>query len=495
MRIAVISDLHLTDSLNTVKWQVLEWLKSELRSQKPDLLMAIGDLTALGTEEQNRRMLSYINGLGIPWCSTPGNAEYRTCAANAAPWYVAPPADAPVFLIDTSRTMPPVADLHALAALPDNAGCILGTHVPPLAWNEEARHILDSARARGAIAALIAGHKHNDGDEIMRGLDPDKAAGGPPMYEIWENPGGVWHRTKHEMSAADVCSWSRAERERLFARFGVCTMRETLETLDSACRLHIPHIELRDAAVSELPENELRKALDTWRGECGRTLSLHLPNLNADDDSGALRASAERALRLGCQRVTLHVPAVSAAEYPACKDRLLENALCRLAPLLDAPIDIGIENLHTSPGKQDDAHRNYGCTIDECRTWIDALRNAAGNARIGFHFDIGHARNNAPFNSVENLSDYYVELCPIANGCHFHQVCQAPGTAAANHNPFTGLYTKLISLAGFFLAWRAGQFTLEPPIFLEIRGKGLGIQTYKTLKQLILFDEDEAMEH
>ena len=66
MRIAVISDLHLTDSLNTVKWQVLEWLKSELRSQKPDLLMAIGDLTALGTEEQNRRMLSYINGLGIP---------------------------------------------------------------------------------------------------------------------------------------------------------------------------------------------------------------------------------------------------------------------------------------------------------------------------------------------------------------------------------------------------------------------------------------------
>ncbi|MBO4511887.1 MAG: hypothetical protein J5746_03910, partial [Victivallales bacterium] len=210
----------------------------------------------------------------------------------------------------------------------------------------------------------------------------------------------------------------------------------------------------------------------------------------AKDDGGALLASAERALRLGCQRVTLHVPAVTAAVFPEHKERLLANFMTRMAPLLDSPVDIGIENLHTYAGKTDDAQRNYGCTIAECRDWIEELREASGNARIGFHLDIGHARNNAPFNSRENLSDYYAEMGAIANGCHFHQVVLKPAAGdSGNHNPFTGLYTKMISLAGYFLAWRAGQFALNPPVFLEIHGKGLGIQNYNKLKHLILEEE------
>ena len=158
-----------------------------------------------------------------------------------------------------------------------------------------------------------------------------------------------------------------------------------------------------------------------------------------------------------------------------------------MAPLLEHPVDIGIENLHTSPGKTDDLNRNYGCTIAECRSWIETLRAATGNERIGFHLDIGHARNNPPFNSIENLSDFYAELGGIANGCHFHQVSPvAIQGESGNHQPFTGLYDKLISLAGFFFAWRIGQFPLNPPLFLEIRGSGRGIQTYRTLKQLIV---------
>ena len=490
MKIAVIADLHLTGCRKAVKANVLEWLKADLRQQAPDLLMAIGDLTALGTEDQNSRMLAYIQSLGLPWCSTPGNAEFRTNVENAAPWYVAPPANMPVILVDSANYKPPEADLQALAALPDKAGYLLGTHVPPESWPEGAKQTLSMAMARGAVTALIAGHKHNDGKNVMRGLDPDKAAGGPPMYEIWSNDAGKWCRSIREMASADIRSWPRAEREKLFSQFGVCTMWETLEAIESARQLRIPHLELREGALLELPEASLLEALNAWRDECGKCLSLHLPNLTAKDDKGALLASAERALRLRCQRVTLHVPAVTAVAFPAQKEQLLANFLTRMKPLLDAPVDIGIENLHTYPGKTDDEQRNYGCTIAECRDWIEALRNATGNARIGFHMDIGHARNNAPFNSLENLSDYYVEMGPIANGCHFHQVISKPAAGdSGNHNPFTGLYTKMISLAGYFLAWRAGQFVLEPPVFLEIRGKGLGIQNYNTLKHLILGEE------
>ena len=490
MKIAVIADLHLTYCRKAVKCQVLEWLKGDLRQQNPDLLMAIGDLTALGTEDQNSRMLEYIQGLGLPWCSTPGNAEFRTKAENAAPWYVAPPAGAPVLLVDSANYDPPEAALRALAALPDNAGYLLGTHVPPEGWPDAAKQALADAQARGAIAALIAGHKHNDGENVMRGLDPDKAAGGPPMYEIWSNDAGCWHRSIREMTSADIRSWPLAERERQFGQFGVCTMWETLETIECARKLRIPHLELREGALKELSEAKLLEALQAWRSECGKCLSLHLPNLTADDDGGALLASAERSLRLGCQRVTLHVPAVTATAFPAQKERLLENFMTRMAPLLDAPVDIGIENLHTYADKREDDKRNYGCTIAECRDWIEAVRAVSGDARIGFHLDIGHARNNPPFNSRENLSDYYAEMGPIANGCHFHQVVSRPAAGdSGNHNPFTGLYTKMISLAGYFLAWRAGQFALNPPVFLEIRGSGLGIQNYNMLKHLILEEE------
>ena len=486
MRIAVLADLHLTACRTSVKLDVLEWLSNELRACHPDLVVAIGDLTALGTEDQSRRMCAFLNSTDLPWCSTPGNAEFRTSAELASPWYVAPPPGAPVLLVDSANYDPPAKDLQEMAALPDGAGVLLATHVPPSAWPEEARRALSAAQERQAIAAVIAGHQHDDGSDRLRGLDPDKSAGGPPMFEIWDNGTGSWHRTPVEMTSADIRTWPLEERQKLFAQFGVCTMWTTLENIAEATRLRIPHLELREPALQKLSEDTLLNALDAWRRECGRTLSLHLSNLTVGDDGGALRLSAERALRLGCTRVTLHVPAVTAADFPHCQTALLDNFLERMKPLLDSPVDIGIENLHTSPGRTADDQRNFGCTIGECRSWIETLRQATGNSRIGFHFDIGHARNNPPFNSTENLSDFYAEMGMLANGCHFHQVSPVRVEGdSGNHRPFTGLYEKMISLAGFFLAWRKGQFPLQPPIYLEIRGDGLGIQTYNTLRELI----------
>ena len=134
MKTAILADLHLTACRTSVKHAVLDWLAHELRSRKPDLVVAIGDLTALGTEDQNQRLIHFLDGLGIPWCSTPGNAEFRTSSENARPWYVAPPSGAPLIFVDSANYEPPAADLEALAALPDHAGFLLATHVPPYEW-------------------------------------------------------------------------------------------------------------------------------------------------------------------------------------------------------------------------------------------------------------------------------------------------------------------------------------------------------------------------
>ncbi len=487
MKTAILADLHITDFPGTVKQDVLDWTAAKLHETRPDLIVLIGDMTAMGTDCQNQRMFGFLNGLDIPWCSTPGNAELRTNRKNARQWIVAPPKGAPLLLVNSSDVIPTESDMKAMSALPSDARRLLCTHVPPGRWPEEMQNALKSAQKRRAITAVIAGHQHDDGDDRLRGLDPDKAAGGPPMFELWNNDSGDWHRSQIVMEEADIRTWPLAEREEFFSRFGVSAMNEPLETLQCAAELKIPHIELRHGSLGPLDENVLRVSIEKWRNRGGETLSMHLPNLTPGDDHGSLCAAVERALRLGCNRVTLHVPAVTAVDFPKYRNELLANFLERMAPLLDKSVDIGIENLHTYAGKEADAQRNYGCTISECREWIETLRNATGNPRIGFHFDIGHARNNPPFNSAENVSDYYAKLCPMANGCHFHQVNPAPSEGEnGNHTPFTGLYEKFISLAGTFLAWRKGQFKLNPPIFLEIRGKGLGVDTYKKLRHLII---------
>ena len=77
MKIAVFADLHLTDNFGTVKNEVLGWALTEVRRRQADMLCLIGDLTAQGTVRQADRILDRIGKSGIPWCSTPGNAELR----------------------------------------------------------------------------------------------------------------------------------------------------------------------------------------------------------------------------------------------------------------------------------------------------------------------------------------------------------------------------------------------------------------------------------
>ena len=300
------------------------------------------------------------------------------------------------------------------------------------------------------------------------------------MFSILSREPDGWKREDAVMPGVDPAGWQESDRAELRSMLGISTMWEPLNGLEFAIRKRIPHVELRSPLNN--PES-LSAPLARWRENGGRTLSLHLPDLTPDDDGGKLRQAAECAVRLHCERVTLHVPKVAAAEYPAEREHLLDRFAKDLAPVLKNELTVGIENLHTRPDARTDDRRNYGCSIEECRAWIELLRERFAPAKIGFHMDLGHARNNAPFSGRENLSDYYRELGPLVNGWHFHQVVQGKD-GFLNHQKLTGFYDKLISLGGWFMAWRSGQLA-PAPVFLEVRDMEENKESYLRLAALL----------
>ena len=75
----------------------------------------------------------------------------------------------------------------------------------------------------------------------MRGLDPDKAAGNPPGFEIISSTAsGEWQREKITMPGIDPVGWQADERAKLHSLFGISVMYEPLKGLH--CAAH--HCEL-----------------------------------------------------------------------------------------------------------------------------------------------------------------------------------------------------------------------------------------------------------
>ncbi len=486
MKFALMGDLHLTDNPNSVKFSTVDWALAEAARQQVDAVVGFGDLTATGTAAQTQLWYEYLRRYPLAFYPTVGNAELRSGdPAGRTGQDIAAPPELPLFLLDTSSSQPDSAGLAALEKLPAGKGCLLATHYPPRLWEAPAQEVLRAAQARRAVTAVIAGHVHEDSDTTSRGLDPDKASGGPPQILIfeWQSDRG-WRKTSLAQPGVDPAEWSAGERESLREVLGVSCMKEPLETLAGAAKLQIPVAELRfEALDNESPE--LFAAVSRWRECGGKNLSLHLPNLRTDsgEEGSELSRGVAAALRLGVDRVTLHVPDVTAAEFPGAQAQLSENFLKVVSPLWQNGVTVGIENLHTRYMKWNDDQRNYGCTIAECSEWITHLREISGSDLIGFHLDIGHARNNVPFSQYEYVSDYFnVPELPI-KGCHFHQICKLSENNFKNHIPLESFYGKIIPLSSYFLARRAGMVPQDMPVILEINVPGGGLHCYRKFLQ------------
>lgn len=135
--------------------------------------------------------------------------------------------------------------------------------------------------------------------------------------------------------------------------------------------------------------------------------------------------------------------------------------------------------MHVTDADRSDWHnRRFGYTSEECERQITLLRDIPG-LRVGFHLDIGHARNNSPFSTRYPIGAWYELLGADVNGMHIHQVEQNPDGSLRNHRAVTGFFEPLISLSSLVMARQCG-ILHRAPMFLEVRD-GLGPESWLAL--------------
>lgn len=85
MKIAHLSDLHIGARISEAK---LESLRTDLLSQGLDLVIIAGDITDRGRTHEFRRADNFLQSLGLPFISVPGNREISFTAVLE--WMVPP---------------------------------------------------------------------------------------------------------------------------------------------------------------------------------------------------------------------------------------------------------------------------------------------------------------------------------------------------------------------------------------------------------------------
>lgn len=482
--IALLADIHLPDRDDTVKELVWDWALAEARRQGADLLVGLGDLTSIGSLLAAQRLRRKLDATGLPCLLSPGNAELRSRAVTAAVLrtLASPRQHGEVLILESAKGFLDAASRDALtaAAQAGRRQLLVATHCPPGDLPANDRALLEALMAEGVIGCLAVGHKHWDLNggacEQIRGLDPDKAQGGPPALVIMQREEHGWRRRDLPCPLADPRTWPEDERRDWLDHLGISGMKRSLEALAEASSEGVAAFELRYESMRDIPEDELRCALASWRQHGGKTLSLHCPSMGWRD--GVLQGVSELneavacAGRLGAQRVTVHVPAVplpTMRKRPEVYAALLSGTCDCLRPLAAAGIAIGVENMHMTAHDHVGNDRGFGYIPSECQEWITALRGELGVSAVGFHLDIGHARNNNWYASLYNISEWYAEMGGWMNGCHLHQYCQVDGRYG-NHYPLLDLFGGYMSLSSLFMSWRLGQFR-HVPMFLEIRGE------------------------
>ncbi|MBQ9500947.1 MAG: TIM barrel protein [Lentisphaeria bacterium] len=496
---AVLADLHLPDETATVKEPVLDRVLEKIASRKPDVVLLAGDMTARGTLPAARRLKKKLRRLPGKVFFTPGNAELRTpeAAAEVAACLKTPDRGEGVLLLESSAGRFNAAARAALARLiAENTArdLLTVTHYPPMCLPEEDRWLLTAAGRAGIIGLLVCGHMHYDKRflwsgircEMVRGLDPDKAIGGPPAVVFFSRrEGGSWIRREAVCRAADPVNWEPDERAVLVERLGLSGMSDPFGALDFAIREKVPVFEWRFAFWEGEPAERFRALLAAWRRAGGKCFSIHFPDLGWENGGAAgvdaLRAAVRAALELRADRVTVHIPRVSVGlfSFPEAAGKIADAAADILRPLATAGIVIGVENLHMKPGENDGPDRGFGYTPDEVLTFADML--TARGVPAGIHLDLGHARNNGAFGNIHPISSWLARCGKRINGCHLHQVtCDGKGEML-NHQAMTEPFGRLISLASLFLAWRSGQIP-RVPLILEIRG-GRGPESWMCLRR------------
>ena len=438
MKIAILADLHATNNHDCLQWKALEDAIGVCMANYTDVIVLAGDMIMPGAEEAADRMRRTLARIPIPMVATMGNNEEEIKDyAKRFPFKTS-------FVTDEVEIYAMEADRPA----PNGKPRMIFGHYP-----------LEDSPEQGAL--YVAGHRHLDivggMSQLVRGLDPDKAIGGPAIA-IFSVNGGEWSRKDIPLPMFDLAQWTDDDKAAFASCLGVSIKKEPDTTLAELAEAGIRNVEFRWHIVPS-PE-----ALALWKAKTDGHISVHLPDITLDSNVAELTELVRQWLARGARQFTIHVPKVSikALAIQENMDKILDIYAEVITAAQNAVI--GIENMHTKPGEPLE-NRRFGYIPSEQRQFIELLRKRLPNANIGPLLDIGHARNNLPFSSIYNLSEWYRQFGSELNAMHIHQVI-TDETGYHNHNAIRGLYTRLISLASLLYDWRNGLIR-RCPLFIE----------------------------
>ena len=484
MKICLFSDLHLPRWKDALQYDVLRWAIENMKEKCPDAILFVGDVSADGDEGVYDHFLSCMRALSLPFFYIPGNSDLRSPDTRASILKKSSPmqnhlGEITVFAVNDADGT--VSD-EALSLLEGaDKSSLVFMHHPIEEHTASCAAALAKWRKAHPETMLFFAHLHRftveESTVCLPALDPDKNIGEPPALVYFDTEEGSFSLSHFPVSLPrDVTSY-----------FGISCYR-TGEQIPFAISRGIRYLELRPNAVKSDPE-ELLALIERWRKNGGVGLSLHLPDVGYRDGAVFFEDGYDEVLALAkmlrADRVTQHVPKVAIGEIeknPLVLSEICE-AICARLDTLPERITIGVENMHMTASEKADAHRRFGYTPSECLAFMEGLKGVSRH-RVGINFDIGHARNNAPYSQTYPISTWLSMLGEHIVGYHIHQVTYEDGVFE-NHMPITDVYGKLISYASFFKLWELGTIARAPFVF-EMRPEGAYETTLATFQQFDL---------
>ncbi|MBQ8371366.1 MAG: metallophosphoesterase family protein [Clostridia bacterium] len=490
MKICFMCDLHLPVFEDALGYDVLRWAIDDIKKKTPDAVICAGDITCDGSREVFFDFIARMKAIGIPFFYIPGNSDLRDIATRDELYSCGSESkntlgNITVYAINDSDGR---VDEDALCALRDaGAGDIVFVHHPIRMLDEASRERMSIWRQEHPDTLLFYGHMHESrrgGNDIsLQALDPDKAIGECPCLTYYDT----------ERDALRPAYFFSTVPTDLYGYLGIsCYSVE--EHISMATSRGLKYIELRPSCLGANIAR-LQELIRHWREAGGVGLSIHLPDIGYADGRVVTDPRLDEyfslAEAIGADRFTQHVPLISVKDARSDPDALrdIAAALAERLNRLEGEITVGVENMHMTAKDSPDESRRFGYIPEECLEFMHLLGGMCRH-RVGINFDIGHARNNAPFSQKYQTSAWLTLVGKHIVGYHIHQVCCLGGGKFENHTAITDIYGKLISYASTFRLWSEDRIN-KAPFVLEMRPEGAyeaTLDTFDRFKHRSVFD-------
>ena len=489
MKICFMCDLHLPFDKNALQYDVLSWAIADVSKKRPDCIAFVGDVTCDGNESVYDNFVERMENTGITFLYIPGNSDLRDNESENSIYKKTSPCKNTVNGVDiyaVNDSNRGISDEQMAILESADGKSIVFMHHPPQNHDKATVAKLTEWRAAHPDTVIFYGHRHislNEGTEIcLQAMDPDKSIGESPCITYFDTETGELRKSYYFAPVPTD----------LYGFMGI-SCYDPIGQIDFAIQNGLKCIELRPNCVKADRES-LKNAVERWRAAGGENLSIHLPDVAWRDGEVTTKVEydilVELISALNADRVTQHVPKVSVREIKE-NSQALDN-ICRfIADKLNSvehSIVVGVENMHMTAADTADDSRRFGYIPEECILFMDTLAGVCRH-RVGINFDIGHARNNAPYSQKYQISTWFSMLGEHIVGYHIHQVYEKNGVYE-NHMEIADIYGRLISYASFFKCWSSERIRKAPVIF-EMRPSNayeITLDTFRKYREKNIFD-------